>query len=455
MTNPMASNEDHVAATKHRSLAIERLRMAMTPAHVLTALRRDWPYPKANGLETVDCQLVRVFPRGSTDFVVEYEARLVGADGERTQQLFGEVGAKEPRARHEEAVFSLKKPRRWQLTGGGDGEAIVCLDTLGMVLRMPGLDERLPGLKLVHKPKTFRRALRDTILAPGHTVEDVDAHVLGHRLGKRCTARMRYTTRDEATGLLTSSALIAKMYKRRGDRGGLVFELMQQLRANGFGNGSDVRIPDPLAYLAEWNTILMENAPGGALHDATGDALLGGFAAAGRAIAKLHRCGIEVEQRHSIADEIALLERWVDLVDEIHESMASATAAGMARVREELRAIDDPPASIVHRDFYDKQVLIDRDDTILIDFDTMAMSDPAIDIGNFLAHVELARLQGVPVQADAELQFLAAYEGPADAGFSQRVHAYTRATFLRLSCLYAFWPRWSHVVDGLLKQVET
>jgi len=451
----MAVTEQHARKTRDRSLAIERLRDAMTPARVLPVLRSDWPYPVANALEVADCQLVRVFPRGRADFVVEYEARLVGADGEHRQQLFGEVGADDPRARYDEAVFSLKKPRRWQLTGGGEGESIVCLDGLGMVLRMPGLDERLPGLKLAHKPKTFRRALRDAVLASGLTVEDVDARILGHRLGKRCTARMRFTVRDEAKNTLTESAFIAKMYKRRADRAELVFDLMRRLRAAGFGDGNDVRIPEPVAYLPDWNTILMEHAPGVPLHDAEDDALRRGFPAAGRAIAKLHRTPIEVSQTHTVEDEIALLERWVELIDEIHERLAVATSIGMERVRDELHALEPVQPVLVHRDFYDKQILIDGGDTILIDFDTMAMSDPAIDLGNFLAHVELARLQGVPVEADAEQRFLEAYGSPQDPSFARRVAVYTRATFLRLSCLYAFWPRWSHVVDGLLAKVAS
>ena len=42
---------------------------------------------------------------------------------------------------------------------------------------------------------------------------------------------------------------------------------------------------------------------------------------------------------------------------------------------------------MVHRDFYHDQVIADGDVCRLVDLDLVAVGDPALDIGNFLAHL--------------------------------------------------------------------
>ena len=50
---------------------------------------------------------------------------------------------------------------------------------------------------------------------------------------------------------------------------------------------------------------------------------------------------------------------------------------------------------LVHRDFHDGQVLLDESYAVgLIDFDLMAAGDPALDVANFLCHLELREHQG-------------------------------------------------------------
>ena len=42
----------------------------------------------------------------------------------------------------------------------------------------------------------------------------------------------------------------------------------------------------------------------------------------------------------------------------------------------------------MHGDFYDKQVIVDSGKASLIDFDESCLGDPALDLGNYTAHLE-------------------------------------------------------------------
>jgi aminoglycoside phosphotransferase (APT) family kinase protein len=53
-------------------------------------------------------------------------------------------------------------------------------------------------------------------------------------------------------------------------------------------------------------------------------------------------------------------------------------------------------AGTIHRDFYPDQVLVDGDRLYLLDLDLYCLGDPALDIGNFCAHLveQALRTQG-------------------------------------------------------------
>jgi thiamine kinase-like enzyme len=62
------------------------------------------------------------------------------------------------------------------------------------------------------------------------------------------------------------------------------------------------------------------------------------------------------------------------------------------------------PTSLIHRDFYPDQVLVDRDRLWLVDLDLCCQGDPALDIGNFIAHIteQSLRETGDPIAMDTQ-----------------------------------------------------
>lgn len=429
---------------------IDRLHAAMSEEVVLDAMRRHWSYPHQRDLEIVDCQLVRVYPQRDDEFVLEYQVRLTGKDGERTQQVFGELVGEHARERCSETLFSLRKSRRRQLRRSSPDDLVSCLPSLGLVLRLPGLDERLYGLKLIYDRAAAASILTSNTDRGGKRLDRIEAEILGHRLGKRCTARLRYTLVEPETEEKHQDSLVIKLYKARTNRGRQVFDAMRHLRERGFGEKSPIRIPTPVAYFDDWKALLMEDVHAAPLTELKGIDLVTGIAAAGLALAKLHSTPLAVSDRHTVDDEIGLLHRWVSLVVAVHPDLAPAATEGLVRVSKELEHCRHFTPTLVHRDFYEKQVLRDDHNTILIDFDTLCLSDPALDVGNFLAHLELNRLQGIVEVDGADLAFAEGYGNRQTTDFHARVTAYTRSALLRLACLYSFWPRWRHVVQPLL-----
>jgi aminoglycoside phosphotransferase (APT) family kinase protein len=116
-----------------------------------------------------------------------------------------------------------------------------------------------------------------------------------------------------------------------------------------------------------------------------------------------------------------------------------------------LRRDAGDPATI-HRDFYDKQIFVgDGGRPGLLDLDTLAAGEAALDVGNMMAHLELRSLQGAWTPIGAARAAAALLEGYAPVpALRGRIDAYADATRLRLAALYAFRPRWRHLSGELV-----
>ncbi len=50
-------------------------------------------------------------------------------------------------------------------------------------------------------------------------------------------------------------------------------------------------------------------------------------------------------------------------------------------------SIEERISAPIHRDFYHDQIMFSREQTFLVDLDLVSMGHPALDVGNFLAHL--------------------------------------------------------------------
>lgn len=297
-------------------------------------------------------------------------------------------------------------------------------------------DYRLPALAECVRPESVRHLLpHDDIIT---------AEALAYRPGMR--ALLRYGTASGAT-------VFGKVAHERQPR-----QYLEPLLRAGEAarrQGSSLRLPRVLAYEPRLGIGLIEALDGESLHarllrnETTATCL----SRSAEALRRLHLLHIESEaRRHAPEDELALLRVWIDLVEALGKTGTDPRRQAWYQLE---AAVPDPAAALVavHRDFYDKQVLLAPEQTALLDLDTLAHGDAEIDLGNFIAHLFL---RGVQWKRDEEMQlaaatFLAAYPASIDVA---RLHWYRRSTLLRLSCVYALRPNCEAIVRALLAEVH-
>jgi Ser/Thr protein kinase RdoA (MazF antagonist) len=131
---------------------------------------------------------------------------------------------------------------------------------------------------------------------------------------------------------------------------------------------------------------------------------------------------------HSAEREIEILTSRIDRTpDEI-----------AAAVRVELPSVaagEWAPATVVHRDLYEEQIMV-AERIGLIDLDDAALGPPELDVGNLLAHVDLLALRcgtDLTPPVDALLDGYRHSGPPLDTALLARCRA---LTLLRLACIH-------------------
>ncbi|MBB2903056.1 hypothetical protein FHR75_003892 [Kineococcus radiotolerans] len=277
-------------------------------------------------------------------------------------------------------------------------------DATGAPVRLRTEDPRLPALDRV--------------------VDDAAGSVVGHRWGKRAVVRRP----DRFVKLATARATRAALDRRatlsaalRGRDGAP--DLVDVLRA-----GEDVLELRPVA-----GTGLTALLAGGD----TAACVRAGRRTA-RATTALAACGADLPE-HDDEAEAAVLTRWVADAEAFGTApRALRRAAGTAL--EALRRSHPGPSIPTHRDLHDGQVLLGSRVTFL-DVDTAALADPALDVANLLAHLDLAAARGHRAQARAVAEGLWrgwGEHGHPAAGDPARVAALRAVARCRIVAVHSF-----------------
>lgn len=94
-----------------------------------------------------------------------------------------------------------------------------------------------------------------------------------------------------------------------------------------------------------------------------------------------------------------------------------------------------------HRDLHDKQLMWDGTRVSLLDLDTAAQAEAALDLGNLSAHIDLRLAQGIyPAHLGAPLAAVITSLSEQLGVHPRRLATYKRACALRLSFVYSFRP---------------
>lgn len=294
---------------------------------------------------------------------------------------------------------------------------------LGLLLQFGGADRRLIGLaSLVAQPQ---------------------AHLLVHRPERRAVVHLHGPEGE----------CFAKVVPPR--RVAALATTLHQIAALAEGQFAT---PQVLSNDLKKGILWLSPLAGTSLYDLLGtDEFLAAAALTGQTLRRLHQLAPPAQVTvHSAAEEVQVLERWLGIVALLDPHYAEQIRVQCVPVYQALQAAEGP-AVLLHRDFFDKQVFISSAGEVgLLDFDTLATGEAALDLANTIIHFELrARQQQISwQQAQAASQRLLDAYAPAPS-IRQRILAYANATRLRLTCVYACRPGAEEISQQLRASINT
>lgn len=433
-----------------QSINIDALTKVMSMEVMAQNLRAHWEYLRSSKTELINCKLTKIYPQKDGTFVLHYKFCLHTSGEKEILYFYGQLDSSCAKNRCKKIIEILQHQKDSLFRQHNFQDIVFCLPELGLVLRRTGLDEHLLGLHLFHQAENLLPVLKNNLELREDEIHRPSVEMLGHRLGKRCIFRITYDQHSDHTQK-ERRTIIAKLYKSQGRQGEKVYQFMKNLWTENPETTKSAAIPKPLAYSDEWKLLLMENIPGHQFNECAGEKTHLKLKLAGGTLEKLHKTTFEISKTHTAEDEIELLEDRVALVSQIFPLYRTFLNQALRDISFELNSIRDVELRLAHRDFYEKQILFHGQSATLIDFDTACHSDPAIDLGNFLAHIKLLRFQGIQISLKAENSFLFGYGAENNLMLNKRIKIYERSTLLRLACLYALRPQWQHLTFQLLK----
>lgn len=214
--------------------------------------------------------------------------------------------------------------------------------------------------------------------------------------------------------------------------------LHEKLRAAGLDGGVPHRVgvPRALGAVEELHLWLQEEVAGVPLtHHLRPGGDTAPAARAGAALARLHASGVKAPRRWTLEDEIAVLQRSLSEASASMPGQERRIAALASRSAALAEATAPGAATGIHRDWHPDQALCDGEAVWILDLDLYAEGDPALDLGNFAAHLDelaIRRHGDSAALADHEAGFLAGYALAGGSANGPRVAALKALSLARL-----------------------
>jgi len=193
---------------------------------------------------------------------------------------------------------------------------------------------------------------------------------------------------DVENGRQSTVRFIGKMQSGKPARGR--FDSHQALWAV---SGGRLSIPRPIGAIEEAGVALQEHVAGerlGALVDRPDFEALAREAA--RMLGLFHQLRLPNAKERRPRDEAQNVKRWAELLRAVRPDLAPRiTAHESALTRFLLRTTG--ARALIHADFHHTNVLVDGDRLTFVDLDELAMGDPMVDVGRFMASLRIPALR--------------------------------------------------------------
>ncbi len=276
-----------------------------------------------------------------------------------------------------------------------------------------------------------------------------------YRPGKRHV--LRYDCLDGAR----RATVFAKLYT--GDRGALVFRVANQAADWLAEHADGVTSVRPLAYVPEDAVVFYPRAPGAPLFEhlrrPCRDAA-GCLERAGAALRVLHDLpeppagSLQIHDFTAEIEEIAMASNHIAV---LIPPVGTAIEALLDHARGLHERLPLEPPTFTHGDFKCEHLWIAQGRLTLIDFDTCRLADPALDIGKFLADLQLwyAAYDRSGVE-QAQEKFLAGYAPGAPSGRLIRARLYEAVELVKMTArrVPLYERDWARRTERLVRRAQ-
>jgi aminoglycoside phosphotransferase (APT) family kinase protein len=246
--------------------------------------------------------------------------------------------------------------------------------------------------------------------------------VLNHKPGRRCTVRYVIGPAEKAY------AVVGKWYRAPGQA-----PSMHALLASLLSTG--ISLP-PLLFGSE-HVVIQRFVAGQELRFLVHQEDTRPFAEAGEWLARLHSIESAPGLKHkSASHELAKVQGWCRELSETLPETAEALDALAKTLTAASSMLAEVRPAPIHRDYYPANLLWDGDTLWGIDFDQMALGDPALDAASFLAQLEKIVIRdGIDTRhlTAKTSAFVDAYRGSHKDDLGARVSFFKAYTFLKLA----------------------
>jgi len=311
---------------------------------------------------------------------------------------------------------------------------VVFLPEHGCLIEFFPRDWVLPGLIHVMDPEEMASLLAQVAPEAERARRLPKVEMLRYRLHGRCVLRYRVEAPDGGA----PTEVIGKVHKS----GALAVQVAQtqsllQPQAAAYG----VIIPKPLRMIEEWGFLLMECVPGTAMKPVVQQARAPeqlkefiGLAAA--TLVSLHRLHFESQKVRSLQTQLERLRKQAALLPLVAPLLAQEVEALLQQIAQLGARSAVAPLSFIHGGFSPAQLLLDKGQLGVVDFDSSFLGDPALDVGHFMAKLHREAVLGQAGNAFRQLAtyFLSEYQARLpEHRVVDRVHLFQSASLVRMA----------------------
>jgi len=303
---------------------------------------------------------------------------------------------------------------------------------------------------------TLRQALG---LSADNTL--IAAETVTSKPGRRAVLEYHWNSSQSGRSFSVIGKYRHKGFEPRG------YAVQQALWHGGFSGNAEVIVPQPLAALPDRHLWLQQKVTGARMTDLLGavqpqlDEL--GYRT-GKALAILHSSTVAQQvvggKKWTITDELAVLRQRLAAVEKARPEWSGRINA-VARSCEQLAQLLLPSADVfIHRDFYPAQLLVPDgapQQIVILDFDLATTGPAALDVGNYLAHLQEQALRETGDETGLsgyEQAFIAGWQTESDRQEDWNIAIYTVLALARHIGISLLFPERQGTTERLLTICE-